>query len=320
MSKTLTIGVLTSGGDAPGMNAAIAGVYSKATDIGAKVLGIKNGYVGLLNEDFIELTTEDAKNIVSLGGTILGTARCDEFKNEDVQRQAATICRKHQIDALIVIGGDGSFQGAVKLHKQGIGVIGIPATIDLDIGCTDYSLGFDTSVNAAMEAIDRIRDTSRAHSCFSVVEVMGRHAGYIAMWCGIACTASAIVIPEKEDSINVVENLKNAGLTNGVVVVAEGAATAEAIAKEIQDNLHIHTRVTVLGFLQRGGSPTCKDRVYGCAMGAHAVDLIAQNKLEHVVAVKHGDVTEVPMEHALIETKNISQKMVDLGFSLTKLS
>lgn len=325
-----TIAVLTSGGDAPGMNAAVRGVYSRAKELGYRVLGIRDGYAGLLKdteETIFELQFKDVEDIIPFGGTILGTARCLEFKELEVQQKAAGICRRHGIDAVVVIGGDGSFQGALRLHEQGIGVIGIPGTIDLDIGCTEYTLGFDSAVNSAMRMIDQIADTSKAHHCYSVVEVMGRHAGYIAMNCGIANSARKILIPEEEGARerlieDLREDVKRPDCHYGTIVVAEGAAKAEEIAKEIEEKLKdikpdIHARANVLGFLQRGGSPTCKDRVYGCEMGAFAVDLIEEEKTCHVVAVKNDRLAAVEIEEALRETRDFPRDLRMLGKTIS---
>ncbi len=325
-----TIAVLTSGGDAPGMNAAIRGVYSRAKELGYRVLGIRDGYAGLLKdteETIFELKFKDVEDIIPLGGTILGTARCLEFKELEVQKKAAEICRKHGITAVVVIGGDGSFQGALRLHEQGIGVVGIPGTIDLDIGCTEYTLGFDSAVNSAMRMIDQIADTSKAHHCYSVVEVMGRHAGYIAVNCGIANSARKILIPEEEGARECLidelrEDVQKPNCHYGTIVVAEGVGKAEEIAKEIEEKLKdvkkdIHARVNVLGFLQRGGSPTCKDRVYGCEMGTLAVDLIEEGKTCHVVAVKNDRLEAVDIEEGLQEKREFPENLKALGKTIS---
>lgn len=312
-----TIAVMTSGGDAPGMNAAIRGVYNRAKECGYHILGIKNGYTGLISNDIEELKSADVEHIVRMGGTILGTSRCEEFKQLDVQKKAAAICRDHHIDAVVVIGGDGSFQGALKLFQQGIGVIGIPGTIDLDIGCTEYTLGYDTAVNAAMEAIDRISDTSWAHHCYSVVEVMGRRAGYIAMDCGIATAAQKILIPERETMEHLIDDLKVRDNHYGTIVLSEGVGKAEDVAAKIQSELNVHTRVNVLGFLQRGGTPTCTDRVYGCRMGTYAVDLITEGKMCHVVVVKNGTLMAEAIEDALQERREFPEELYSVGLTMS---
>lgn len=313
-----TIAIMTSGGDAPGMNAAIQGAYCNASELGYRVLGIRNGFTGLLEGDLFQLQDGDVKNIIQMGGTILGTSRCEEFQKEAAQRQAAAYCVEKGIHAVIVIGGDGSFSGAQKLAGHGIGVVGIPATIDLDIGCTDYTIGFDTAVNSAMESIDKIRDTSRAHSCCSVIEVMGRRAGYIALWCGIANTAKTILVPEKQDTDSFIEHLRSIHFTDGTVIVAEGCGRAEEIAGKIQESLKIHTRANVLGFLQRGGSPTCKDRLYGCMMGAYAADMVHSGRLCHVVVSRNGEVSHMEIDEALSVTKPFPDYLYHLNQVISK--
>ena len=299
------IAVLTSGGDAQGMNAAIYGIFGRAQELGYELYGIRNGYAGLLREDIVKLHREDVRHIVAKGGTILGTARCDEFKELSVQKKAADICRKYGISDLIVIGGDGSYQGAYCLSKQGIGVVGVPGTIDLDIGCTEYTIGFDTAVNIAVEAIDRIADTSEAHSCFSVVEVMGRRAGFIALWSGIAGSARAIFADSNTTAEQIVDHLRKYHFTSGTIVLAEGAGKAEPMAEIIERELHVHTRANVLAFIQRGGNPTAKDRVYGSMMGAYAVDLIKEGKNHHLVCVKHDELCGVEISEGMNRPKNV---------------
>ncbi|MGN0266319.1 MAG: ATP-dependent 6-phosphofructokinase [Lachnospiraceae bacterium] len=315
------IAVLTSGGDSPGMNAAIRGIYSRAEEKGYRVIGIRDGYEGLLNEDMFELSFDDVAEIIPLGGTMLGSSRCQKFHQEETQAKAADICRKHGIESLIVIGGDGSFQGALRLYEHGIPVIGIPGTIDLDIACTDYTLGFDTSVNAVIENIDRIYNTSKSHSCYTVVEVMGRHAGYIAMWSGISESANCIIIPEDPDSYkskSIIQRIKQDKRKNGVIVLAEACGQAKVIAEALENELGVHTRQDVLGFLQRGGSPSAKDRVYGCAMGSFAVDLIEQGQNCHVVAEQHGELVGIPIEKALSMKKEFPKWLSELGRTISK--
>ena len=266
MAKEIkTIGVLTSGGDAPGMNAAIRAVVRKALSRGLKVKGIYKGYNGLLNEEIKDMTARDVSDIISRGGTVLYTARCAEFRTPEGQARGAEVCRKHGIDGLVVIGGDG---GAQKLAALGINTIGIPGTIDLDIACTEYTIGFDTAVNTAMEAIDKVRDTSTSHERCSIIEVMGRGAGYIALYCGIANGA--------ED-----------------------------------------TRATILGHMQRGGSPTCTDRVYASMMGSYAVDLLAEGKTNRVVGYRNGEFTDFDIDEALAMQKSISEYMYDVSKALS---
>ncbi len=322
MSKQIeTIGVLTSGGDAPGMNAAMRAVVREALFKGKKVKGISRGFAGLLNEDIFDMTASDVSETISRGGTKLQTARCTEFVDPDVQKMAAEICRKHGIDALVIIGGDGSFRGGLALAKQGINTIGVPGTIDLDIACTDYTIGFDTAINTAMEAIDKIRDTSKSHDRCTIIEVMGRHAGYIALWCGIACGAEDILLPEKynhneQEIINhVIENRKK-GKQHHIIINAEGIGHSASMAKRIEAATGMETRASILGYMQRGGVPTCKDRVYASAMGAMAVDLLCEGKENRVVAYKNGEFCDFDMEEALAMTKDIPDYMHYISKSL----
>ena len=316
-----TIGVLTSGGDAPGMNAAMRAVVREALFKGKRVMGISRGFAGLLNEDIFEMTASDVSETIARGGTKLQTARCTEFIDPDVQKMAAEICKKHGIDALVVIGGDGSFRGAQALAKHGINTVGVPGTIDLDIACTDYTIGFDTAINTAMEAIDKIRDTSKSHDRCTIIEVMGRHAGYIALWCGIACGAEDILLPEKynhneQDVINhVIENRKK-GKMHHIIINAEGIGHSSSMAKRIEAATGMETRASILGYMQRGGVPTCKDRVYASVMGAMAVDLLCEGKSNRVVAYKNGEFTDFDIEEALNMTKDIPDYMHYISKSL----
>lgn len=295
MAKEMkTIGVLTSGGDAPGMNAAIRAVVRKSIANGLKVKGIKKGYQGLLNEEIIDLEARNVSDTIQRGGTILGTARCSEFRTEEGQKKGAEICRKHGIDGLVVIGGDGSYRGAQALSRHGINTIGLPGTIDLDIACTEYTIGFDTAVNTAMQAIDKVRDTSSSHERCSIIEVMGRNAGYIALWCGIANGAEDILLPEKYDYneqriINNIINNRKRGKTHHIIINAEGIGHSTSMARRIEAATGIETRATILGYMQRGGSPTCKDRYFASIMGAYAADILFQGKTNRVVGYQHGE-------------------------------
>ena len=323
MSKEInTIGVLTSGGDAPGMNAAIRAVVRKALSEGKKVKGIYKGYNGLLNEEIRDLTARDVSDTISKGGTVLYTARCSEFRTEEGQRRGAEVCKKHGIDGLVVIGGDGSFAGAQKLANLGINTVGVPGTIDLDIACTEYTIGFDTAVNTAMEAIDKVRDTSTSHERCSIIEVMGRNAGYLAMWCGIANGAEDVLIPEKYDYdeqklINNIIASRKAGKKHHIIVNAEGIGHSEAMAQRIEAATGIETRATILGHMQRGGSPTCKDRVYASMMGALAVDLLVQGKTCRVVGYRHGEFVDFDINEALAMQKDVSPHMWEVCNSLS---
>ena len=318
-----TIGVLTSGGDAPGMNAAIRAVVRVAINKGLKVKGIMRGYAGLLDEEIVDMDTTSVSDIISRGGTILYTARCMEFTTPEGQQKGADICRKHGIDGIVVIGGDGSFRGAGKLSALGINTIGLPGTIDLDIACTDYTIGFDTAVNTAMEAIDKIRDTSTSHERCSIVEVMGRNAGYIALWCGVANGAEDILLPERYDGdeqslINrVIENRKR-GKKHNIIINAEGIGHSASMAKRIEAATGIETRATILGHMQRGGTPTCKDRVYASIMGAKAAMLLAEGKSNRLVAYKHGEFVDYDIQEALNMTKDISEEQYAISKMLVR--
>ena len=321
-NKIKTIGVLTSGGDAPGMNAAIRAVVRRGLSSGLNVKGIYKGYSGLLNEEIRDMTAKDVSDTIERGGTILYTARCAEMRTEEGQQQAAEICRKHGIDGIVVIGGDGSFNGACKLANLGINTIGLPGTIDQDIACTDYTIGFDTAVNTAMEAIDKIRDTSTSHERCSIVEVMGRNAGYIALWCGIANGAEDILLPEKYDYdeqklVNhIIENRKR-GKQHHIIVNAEGIGHSSSMAKRIEAATGIETRATILGHMQRGGSPTCKDRVYASTMGALAVDLLCEGKTNRVVGYRHGDFVDYDIDEALAMKKEIPEYQYEISKNLS---
>ncbi|MDD4371527.1 MAG: 6-phosphofructokinase [Anaerostipes sp.] len=325
--KVKTIGVLTSGGDAPAMNAATRAVVRIGLERGLRVKGIKKGYNGLLNEEIVDLTPRDTADSISHGGTILFTARCNEFKTPEGQKQGADICKKHGIDGLVVIGGDGSFQGAKRLSENGINTIAVPGTIDLDIPCTEYTIGFDTAVNTAMEAIDKIRDTSTSHERCSIVEVMGRNAGYIALWCGMATGAEDILIPESYDGNmpkveqQIIEHLlrnRALGKTHHMIVNAEGVGHSYSMAKRIESATGIETRATILGHMQRGGSPTAKDRVYASIMGAYAVDLLCEGKTNRIVRYKNGEFSDVDIMEGLAVEKKIDDYQLQIAHLLGK--
>lgn len=324
MAKTVkTIGVLTSGGDAPGMNAAIRAVVRVAIAKGMKVKGIMRGYAGLLQEEIIDMESTSVSDIIHRGGTILYTARCMEFTTPEGQKKGAEICKKHGIDGVVVIGGDGSFQGAGKLSALGINTIGLPGTIDLDIACSDYTIGFDTAVNTAMEAIDKVRDTSTSHERCSIIEVMGRRAGYIALWCGFANGAEDILLPERYDGdeqalINrIIDNRKH-GKKHNIIINAEGIGHSTSMARRIEAATGIETRATILGHMQRGGAPTCKDRVYASIMGAKAVELLADGKSNRVVAYKGGEYVDFDIQEALAMKKDIPEDQYEISKLLTR--
>lgn len=318
-----TIGILTSGGDAPGMNATIRAVVRTAISKGINVKGICRGFAGLLDEDIIDMDAKSVADIIQRGGTVLYTARCHRFRDPVYQRQGAEICRKHGIDGVVVIGGDGSWNGASKLAENGINTIGLPGTIDLDIACTDYTIGFDTAVNTAMEAIDKVRDTSTSHERCSIIEVMGRNAGYIALWCGIANGAEEILTVERYDRNeqwlidSVIEKKKN-GKRHHIIINAEGIGDSYGMAERIEKATGVETRATIIGHIQRGGSPTCKDRVYASVMGAKAVDLLAEGKTNRVVAYKGGDFVDYDIQEALAMTKDLDEYMFQMSTRLSR--
>ncbi len=316
-----TIGILTSGGDAPGMNAVIKSVVRSAHHSGIKVLGVMRGYSGLINNDFVEMGLKDVSGISSKGGTILYSARCLEFKEMAGVQKAKDNCVKAGIDGLVVIGGDGSFRGAGDLSSLGLPCVGIPGTIDNDIACTDYTIGYDTALNTAMEIIDKIRDTCESHDRCCVAELMGRDAGWIALNVGIACGASAYVLPEKglnmDEIIAKLEAGKAAGKNNFLVVVGEGIGKSHEIAKEIEERTGIESRATILGHVQRGGSPTMTDRIVGSQMGAYAVDKLLKNGIgNRVIAQKDGKIVDYDIQEALKMKKHIPEELWDLANEL----
>ncbi len=318
-----TIAVLTSGGDAPGMNAAIRAVVRAGLSSGLNVKGIRRGYAGLLEEDIIDMHTMSVTDIVQKGGTILFTSRCAEMRTPEGQKKAADICRKHGIDGIVVIGGDGSFCGAQKLSDNGINTVGIPGTIDLDIACTEYTIGFDTACNTAMEAIDKIRDTSASHERCSIIEVMGRTAGHLALWCGISNGSEYVMIPERydNDEQEIIENIlskRRKGKKHHIIVNAEGIGNSHELAKRIEAATGIETRATVIGHVQRGGNPTCRDRVYASAMGALAVDLLIEGKTNRVVAFKNGKFCDYDIDEALAMSKDIDEHLYSMTRRLSR--
>lgn len=322
-NKVKTIGILTSGGDAPGMNAAIRACVRKGIQNGLTIKGIERGYSGLLQEEIIDMDKHSVSDIIQRGGTILGTARCEEMRTKEGQEEAARICRKHGIDGLVVIGGDGSYRGALALSRLGINAIGLPGTIDLDIACTDYTIGFDTAINTAMQAIDKVRDTSSSHERCSIIEVMGRNAGYIALWCGIANGAEDILLPEKYDYDeqkivdNIINNRKH-GKKHHIIINAEGIGHSTSMARRIEAATGIETRATILGYMQRGGSPTCKDRYYASIMGAYAADIVAAGKRDRTVACRDGKFVDVDIEEALAMTKSIPEYQYEISQALSR--
>ena len=305
------IGVLTSGGDAPGMNAAIRAVVRTATKCGIECVGIRRGWAGLINGDIERMDSSSVSHIINRGGTMLYTARSEEFRFEAGQKKAAATCKLLGLDGIVAIGGDGTFRGAQALSKYGIAVVGIPGTIDNDIVCTDYTIGFDTAANTALECIDRLRYNMQSHERCSVVEVMGRHAGYLALYVGMAVGATAVLVPEKEYNFqeDVAERIRNSrlnGKTNFMIVVAEGAASAVDVGKEINEELGLDPRVTILGHIQRGGCPTAKDRVMATRMGYEAVHVLAQGKTNRVICSRNDTIVDVDIDEGLSMAKTLN--------------
>lgn len=304
------IGVLTSGGDAPGMNAAVRAVVRAAIFRGIEVIGIRRGYNGLINGDIIRLDEKSVAHVINRGGTLLYTARSKEFMTPEGQQKAVNTCKLLGLDGIVAIGGDGTFRGAQALSRHGISVVGIPATIDNDIACTNYCIGFDTAANTAIECIDKLRDTMQSHERCSVVEVMGRNAGHLALYVGLAVGATAVLVPESKDDFNteIIEKIRNArlnGFTHYMIVVAEGAASALEVAQNIKDTICIEPRVTVLGHIQRGGTPTARDRVTATRMGYRAVDILANGGTNRIVALLDGKMSEIGIEEGLACHKGI---------------
>jgi len=317
-----TIGVLTSGGDAPGMNAAIRAVVRVAAYHGVKVIGIRRGYAGLVNGELEEMTARTVSETLQRGGTILQTARCPEFRELDVQKKGASIARVFGIDGLVVIGGDGSFKGAQALCNQGIPTIAMPGTIDNDISCSEYTVGYDTCLNTVKDAIDKIRDTATSHDRCSVIEVMGRAAGYIALEAGIACGAEVILMPEKEwdfdtDVLRPILESKQRGKKHAIVIVAEGIGGVIEMAKEIEEKTGIESRATILGHVQRGGSPSVRDRVTASQMGGRAVELLLEGKQNRIVCMQDSKVIDIDIEEGLAMKKTLPEELVSLAKKLS---
>ena len=316
------IGVLTSGGDAPGMNSCVRAVVRTALYHGVECYGIRRGYNGLISGDIIKLDEKNVSHIINRGGTILYTARSKEFMTEEGQKKAVSTCKFLGLDSIVAIGGDGTFRGARALSKWGINVVCIPATIDNDISCTNYSIGFDTAANTAIECIDKLRDTMQSHERCSVVEVMGRNAGFLAMYVGLAVGATAILVPEEPIDFDkdVIEKIRAArfnGFTHYMIVVAEGAGSASDIAAKIKEALDLDPRVTVLGHIQRGGTPTGRDRVNATKMGFMAVVLLLQGKSNRVVCTHNGGYTDVDIDEALSMSKKIQKMEVEVLAAMT---
>lgn len=316
------IGVLTSGGDAPGMNPCVRSVVRTALYHGIECFGIRRGYNGLIAGDVIRMDEKNVSHIINRGGTILYTARSNEFMTEEGQKKAVSTCKFLGLDSIVAIGGDGTFRGASALSQHGINVICIPATIDNDICCTNYSIGFDTAANTAIECIDKLRDTMQSHERCSVVEVMGRNAGYLAMYVGLAVGATAVLVPEKkidfeEDVIQKIRQARFNGFTHYMIVVAEGAGSAAEIAAKIKEAVDLDPRVTVLGHIQRGGCPTGRDRVNATKMGYLAVEMLIAGKNNRIICTKNGSFTDVDIQEGLSMSRGIQSIEVDVLTAMT---
>ncbi|MCI5994125.1 MAG: 6-phosphofructokinase [Clostridiales bacterium] len=316
------IGVLTSGGDAPGMNAAVRSVVRSALHRGIECIGVRRGYNGLITGDIVRLDEKGVAHIINRGGTILYTARSDEFRTLEGQKKAASVCKLLGLDGIVGIGGDGTFRGLVELSKQGISVVGVPATIDNDIVCTDYTLGFDTAANTAVEAIDRLRDTMQSHERCSVVEVMGRNAGHLALYVGLAVGATAVLVPEKTYDFerDVVEKIRQArlnGTTHYMIVVAEGAGSAIEVGGRIHETLGLDPRVTILGHIQRGGTPSARDRVMATRMGYHAVESLAEGKTNRVICARGGMMSDIDIMEGLSMKKGLNEQQYTVLRAMT---
>ena len=317
-----TIGVLTSGGDAPGMNAAIRAVVRAGCENGFRVMGIRRGYNGLMYGDMYEMNLRSVSNIINRGGTILYSARSPEFKTEEGMQKAIDVCKQMDMQGVVVIGGDGSFRGARDLSLRGVPCVGIPGTIDNDIACSDYTIGYDTAMNTVMENVDRLRDTSESHDRCSVVEVMGRRAGYIALNSGIACGATTILIPEvdfdfEKDVIDRLRRTQKTGKRHFIIIVAEGIGGVNEMAKRIQEDTGVESRATILGHVQRGGSPTVRDRVVGSTMGCRAVELLKQGIGNRVIALQKGELVDYDIFEALNMTKTIDLDLYKLAHEIS---
>ena len=312
-----TIGVLTSGGDAPGMNAAVRAVVRAALKKDMKVLGVMRGYNGLINGDMVEMNMRSVSDMIQRGGTILYTARCKEFKEMTGVLKAKEVCQKVGLDGLVVIGGDGSFRGARDLSSVGVPCVCLPGTIDNDIACTEYTIGYDTAMNTAVEMVDKIRDTAQSHDRCSVVEVMGRRAGYIALNCGIACGATCIVVPEigldMDSVVAKIEAARALGKKHFIVMVAEGIGNVKGIAQEIEARTGIESRETVLGHVQRGGNPSLMDRVVASKMGYYAVELLSKGIGNRVVGQQHGEIVDFDIKEALEMKKELPMDLYNLA-------
>ena len=316
-----TIGILTSGGDAPGMNAAIRAVVRMGIDKGLRVMGIQRGYSGLINGEIYEMNRHSVSDIIQRGGTILRTARCEEFKTEEGRAKAVNVLKVFGIDGLVVIGGDGSFTGAKLLSKMGILTVGLPGTIDNDLAYTDYTIGFDTALNTVLDAVNKLRDTSSSHERVSVVEVMGRNCGDIALFSGIAGGAESVIIPEtgfdKDELCKTILEGKLRGKLHNLVILAEGVGGANELAKEIQNVTGIESRATILGHIQRGGSPSAFDRILASRLGAKAVEVLLEGKSSRVIGIKGNEIIDEDIDEALSLKHDFDKELYDIANALS---
>ena len=318
MSKAISrLGILTSGGDAPGMNAAVRAVVRTAIGRGVSCVGIRRGWNGLINSDFMLMTGKEVSHILSRGGTILYTARSEEFMTEEGRQKAVGTCRMLGLDGVVAIGGDGTFRGALELSRLGVPVVGIPATIDNDVGCSNYTIGFDTACNTCIESIDKLRDTMQSHERCSIVEVMGRDAGFLALYVGISVGATAVLVPEREldfqrDIVLPIQNARLTGNTHFMIVVAEGAGKGFYIGTQIKEELGLDARVTVLGHIQRGGSPTARDREMASRMGFAAVRALCEGRPNCIIGTQEGGFVEIPIEEALQMKKHLQMERYEV--------
>lgn len=316
-----TIGILTSGGDAPGMNAAVRAVVRAAINHGYSAVGFLRGYNGLISDDYVAMNARTVSDTIHRGGTILYTARCKEMMNSAGQDKAAEVCRKHDLAALVVIGGDGSFRGAQALAKRGVNVMCLPGTIDNDIGATDYTIGVDTAINTVTEMVDKIRDTSQSHNRCTVVEVMGRSCGFIALHSGLATGATAILIPEipydfQRDILDRISATIRTGKKHFIIMVAEGVGGAHELARRIEEETGIESRASILGYVQRGGSPTSRDRTIASRMGFHAVELIDRNQRNRMIIRKDGHIRDLALDEAIDIKKPINEKLYRIAMEV----
>ncbi len=316
------IAVLTSGGDAPGMNAAVRAVARTAINRGLEVFGVYRGYNGLIHDDMFEMNLRSVSDIIHRGGTMLYTARSPEFRTEEGIMKAVENCRRRGIDGVVVIGGDGSFRGAQDLTRHGMPTIGIPGTIDNDISCCEHTIGYDTALNTCMEMIDKLRDTAQSHDRCSVVEVMGRRAGYLALNVGIACGATSILVPEipfdfEKDILDRMAATQRTQKKHFIIIVAEGVGGVLEMAKSIEERTGIETRATILGHVQRGGSPTLRDRVLASQMGNEAVNLLLQGKSNRVVTIQNDHILDYDIEEALSMKKPFDMDVYEMAHEIS---